>query len=345
MKTRENRKHDHIKYAMALPDGPLSNGFSQVHVVPNCLPEIKLSQISLATALPGIPTLEHPLIINAMTGGAQEATEINKQLAQVAKNTHSAMAVGSQYGSLKSNNYLDSFTIVRKENPQGIVFANVSPLASVAEGERAVDMLEAQALQIHLNVAQELAMEEGDRSFTGFLQHIEELATKISVPVIVKETGAGMAAKEIKALTNVGVNIIDVGGAGGTNFMAIEAARFSDTNKELCNWGLPTAITLLEAAKVMSDSQGIIATGGIRTGLEILKALILGAKAVGMAGNILKFLVDGGVDNATCEIHKLLHNLQDFMLLTGSKSIPQLTKVPVYFTGDVLAAQTALKNK
>ena len=342
MKTRENRKHDHIKYALALADGPLENGFSQVHVVPNCLPELNLSQISLATALPGIPTLEHPIIINAMTGGAQEAEEINKQLAQVAKLTHSAMAVGSQYGSIKSNNYLESFTVVRRENPQGIVFANVSPLATVCEGQQAVDMLEAQALQVHLNVAQELAMEEGDRNFTGFLKSIEALANNISVPIIVKETGAGMAAEQINALLNVGVNIIDIGGAGGTNFMAIEAARFPTTNTELRTWGLPTAISLLEAARVMSHNQGIIATGGVRTGLEVLKALILGANAVGMAGNILKFLVDGGVESAAGELVKILHNLQDFMLLTGCQAVPQLTKVPVYFTGEVLAARQAL---
>ena len=344
MKTRENRKHDHIKYALALSDGPLDNGFSQVHVLPNCLPEISLSQVSLATYLPGIRPLEHPLIINAMTGGTRESEEINKQLAQVAKNTHSAMAVGSQYGSIKSNNYLDTFTVVRKENPQGIIFANVSPLASVSEGQKAVDMLEAQALQIHLNVSQELAMEEGDRDFCGYLQRIEELATKITVPIIVKETGAGMAATQIKALLDVGVSIIDVGGAGGTNFMAIETARFKDTNRELCTWGLPTAISLLEAAKVRTKQQGIIATGGVRTALEMLKALILGANAVGMAGNILKFLVDGGVDNASTEIVKLLHNLRDFMVLTGCKNVPQLTKVPVYFTGEVLAAQQALNK-
>jgi isopentenyl-diphosphate delta-isomerase len=344
MKTRENRKHDHIKYALALADGPLSNGFSQVHVLPNCLPEIAREDVNLSTSLPGIPKLAHPLIINAMTGGTDEAEEINKQLAKVALNTQSAMAVGSQYGAIKTNNNLTSFTVVRKENPQGIIFANVSPLASVSEGQQAVDMLEAQALQVHLNVAQELAMEEGDRNFTGFLKRIEQLAGKITVPIIVKETGAGMAATQIKALTNVGVNIIDVGGAGGTNFMAIEAARFKETNQELCGWGLPTAISLLEAKGVLTKQQGLIATGGLRTGLDILKALVLGANAVGMAGNILKFLVDGGVDNATAEINSLLHNLKDFMVLTGSKTVPQLTQVPVYYTGEVYEALRTLNK-
>ena len=339
MKTRESRKLDHIKYALALSDGPCATGFAQVHVVPNCLPEINRKQVSLETCLPGIGTLKHPLLLNAITGGAEEVTSINRQLGQIAKETGCALAAGSQYGAIKSGKYAESFKVLRRENPQGIIFANVSALASVEEGQKAVDMLEAQALQIHLNVAQELAMEEGDRDFTGYLKNIEAMVKNVSVPVIVKETGCGMAKAELKTLTGIGVQLVDLGGMGGTNFMAIEAARYKKANQELQYWGLPTAISLLWAQEVLTKEQGIIASGGIRSSMDVLKALILGAKAVGMAGNILKALTDGGVENATQEINTLNEKLRDFMVLVGCKKISQLTKVPVYFTGDVESAR------
>lgn len=344
MNNRENRKNDHIKYALALPDGPKQTGFSDVHVMSNCLPEVDLAKVSLGTTLPGLRKLVHPFIINAMTGGAGNLTLINRQLAVVARETESAMAVGSQYGSIKSSNYEESFRVARLENPQGIIFANVSALATVSEGQKAVDMLEAQALEIHLNAAQELAMAEGDRNFSGYLKSIERLCNSLSVPVIVKETGCGMARKEIKALLNVGVKIIDIGGAGGTNFPAIEGVRYKDANQELNTWGIPTAISLLEAVAVCDKNTGIIATGGIRTAKDTLKALILGANAVGMAGNILKNLTDGGVAFAVEEINKLKRNLKDFMVLTGSTKISGLQKVPVYYTGEVFAARESLGN-
>jgi isopentenyl-diphosphate delta-isomerase len=342
--SRESRKNDHIKYALSLSDGPVKTGFSDIHVMSNCLPEVDLDRVSLATNLPGVQTLTHPFIINAMTGGAASLETVNRQLAIVAKETGSAMAVGSQYGSVKSHNYSDSFRVVRLENPQGIIFANVSALATVSDGQCAVDMVEAQALQIHLNAAQELAMAEGDRKFSGYLRAIEKLCHSLSVPVIVKETGCGMAKGEIKALLNVGVKIIDIGGAGGTNFPAIEGARFKGANQELSTWGIPTAISLLEAVAVCGKQQGIVATGGIRTAMDTLKALILGANAVGMAGNILKNLTDGGVEYAVEELNKLKHNLQDFMVLTGCKTISQLKDVPVYYTGEVLSAKQCLEN-
>ena len=338
---RVNRKNDHIKYALALSDGPLTSGFADMHVMHDCLPEINCDQVNLATCLADIKMV-NPFIINAMTGGADNLTTINRQLAIVARETSCALAVGSQYGSIKSGKYTDSFTVVRRENPSGIIFANVSALATVDEGQRAVDMLEAQALQIHLNVAQELAMQEGDREFSGYLKNIEQLCLHLNVPVIVKETGAGMARREVKTLFNLGVNAVDIGGSGGTNFPAIEAARCKATNCEITDWGISTVLSLYEAARAIGKQNGIVATGGIRTALDALKALILGANAVGMAGNVLKNLTDGGIETAVCEMHKLQSNLIDFMILTGCKKIEELPKVPVYFTGDTFMAMQCL---
>lgn len=343
MDSREARKSDHIKYALTLPDGPLTTGFEDVHVMHNCLPEINCETVSLATELAGIK-LEQPIIINAMTGGGAALVDINRKFAIIARETHCAMAVGSQYGAIITNSNWDSFKIVRQENPQGIIFANVSALAKVEEAQTAVDMVEAQALQIHLNVAQELVMAEGDRNFAGFLKSIEAICSKVAVPIIVKETGCGMARAQIKALINVGVRIIDIGGAGGTNFPAIEAARYKATEQTLIHWGIPTVISLVEAVHVLGKNNGIIASGGLRTATDFLKALALGANAGAMAGNLLRILSAGTVEESCARIFKLQSDLRDLMVLTGSKRVQDISRTPLYFTGELFQALESLKK-
>jgi len=342
MDDREARKSDHVKYALTLPDGPLTTGFDDVHIMHNCLPEINCETVSLATEIAGIE-LEQPIIINAMTGGGPTLGEINRKLAIIARETHCAMAVGSQYGAVITKENWDSFKIARQENPQGVIFANVSALAKVEQAQEAVDMLEAQALQIHLNVAQELVMAEGERNFVGYLKAIEDICSKLTVPIIVKETGCGMARAQIKALTNVGVNIIDVGGAGGTNFPAIEAARYKATDQALIDWGIPTVISLLEAVHVLGKNNGIVASGGLRSATDFLKALALGANAGAMAGNLLRILIAGSEEAGCTRIIKLQSYLRDLMVLTNSRRVQDISKTPVYFTGELFQALESLK--
>ncbi|MEA5091910.1 Isopentenyl-diphosphate delta-isomerase [bioreactor metagenome] len=344
MDSREARKIDHIKYALALPDGPLATGFSDVHIMHNCLPELNREAVNLATNLAGIQ-LERPIIINAMTGGGKALSDINRKIAIIARETHCAMAVGSQYGAIIDNTNWESYRIARKENPHGIIFANVSALATVDEAKTAVDMLEAQALQIHLNVAQELVMAEGDRDFSGFLSAIESICNKLTVPVIAKETGCGMARTQVKALVNAGVRIIDIGGAGGTNFPAIEAARYKETNHELNDWGIPTVISLLEAVQVFGKNNGIIASGGLRSASDCLKAFALGASAVAMAGNLLRILNEGSIEAGCAYLIRLQSDLRDLMVLTASERIQDIGKTSVYFTGDTFQAIESLKIK
>lgn len=344
MDSREERKNDHIKYALALPDGPLTTGFADVHILHNCLPEINRENVSLHTEVSGI-VLERPIIINAMTGGGAALSDVNQKLAIIARETHCAMAVGSQYGAVITKNNWDSFKIVRQENPKGVLFANVSALAKVEEAQTAVDMLEAQALQIHLNVAQELVMAEGDRDFTGLLRAIEAICNKLTVPVIAKETGCGMARAQIKALTEVGVSIIDIGGAGGTNFPAIEAARYKATDQELINWGIPTVISLLEAVSVLGKNNGIIASGGLRSATDFLKCFALGANAGAIAGNLLRVLYSGSIEAGCAMISKMYSDLLDLMVLTGSRRVRDVSKAPIYFTGEVFQAVECLNNK
>ena len=239
MKSRESRKIDHIKYALHLEDGPCATGFSDIQVFHRALPQADRRDIDLSTALPGIGTLAQPLVINAITGGAEAVKAINGELAAVARETGCAMAVGSQYGAVRKGMYEDTFAIARQVNPRGMLFANVSALASSDEARRAVDMIQAQALQIHLNSAQELAMEEGDRDFSHWLEQIEAVCARSEVPVIVKETGCGMAREDARRLLDCGVSILDTGGAGGTNFPAIEGCRYPEGNRGALPMGDP----------------------------------------------------------------------------------------------------------
>ena len=238
MKSRESRKLDHIRYALCVGDGPCASGFSDVHLLHHCLSGICRNEVDLTCLLPGLPALAHPIIINAITGGADAVAKINESLAIVARETGSAMAVGSQFGTVRTGLHRDSYTIVRKCNPKGLIFANLSAFASVEQAKAAIDMISADALQIHLNPAQELAMEEGDRDFSNCLSHIEAMVQGVGVPVIVKETGCGMAKKEAQDLLDVGVTLLDIGGAGGTNFPAIEHQRYPEGNEELSEWGI-----------------------------------------------------------------------------------------------------------
>lgn len=338
MKSRESRKLDHIKYALHLEDGPCATGFSDMRVLHNCLPQVDRRQVSLTTELTGIGKLEHPIIINAITGGAPQVQAINEKLAVVARETHCAMAVGSQYGAVRKGQYAETFSIVRKTYPEGILFANVSALASVEEAQRAVDMIGAQALQVHLNPAQELAMEEGDRDFTGWLRQIEAICKGVSVPVIVKETGCGMAAQQARQLIGCGVSILDTGGAGGTNFPAIELCRHPQANRELAQWGIPSALALLEVRAAKGWQQGIIGSGGIRTALDVFKAQVLGANAVGMAGNILQKLQQEGVEGTVRWIRQCLESVKDFYTLSGCNTVQELRQVRYYFTGELADA-------
>lgn len=345
MKSRESRKIDHIRYALQLGDGPCATGFSDVQILHRCLPQVNRSAGSLSTHLPGIGTLPHPLLLNAMTGGAGEVKAINASLALVARETHSAMAVGSQYGALVQKSHTDSFRIVRKINPQGIIFANVSPLATPEMALEAIDMIGAQGLQIHLNAAQELAMEEGDRDFSSWLDHIAAICAVSPVPVIVKETGCGMLAEDAKALLAAGVKILDTGGAGGTNFPAIEQLRHPGANSELSRWGIPSALSLLEVVSVTGWQEGVVASGGIRTALDIVKAQVLGANMVGMAGNLLHLVQKESPQKAIQWINNTLESVKDFYTLTGCTQAGALQTVRYYLSGNLAAAVAARSGR
>lgn len=330
---RQSRKLDHLKYAHELGDGPQQAGFSDLTLVHNCLPEVCWEEVGLETTVAGLP-LAHPVMINAITGGAVDVTEVNRQIARFASLTSSAMAIGSQYSALETKEVWESYEVARRIHNKGILIANLGAHASVSQARIAVDMIGADALQIHLNAAQEIMMAEGDRDFRNYLDQIAAIAAKIDVPVIVKEVGCGIACEQAACLRETGVAAIDIGGMGGTNFIAIETARSGHLDKDVVSWGTPTAISAFETIHVLPDSVDLIVSGGVRTPLDCVKGLAIGANAVAMASPVLRLLREYGTpEGAAHWLFAFLDQVKRYMVLTGSSSVCDLHTVPIVITG------------
>ncbi|OXM88283.1 type 2 isopentenyl-diphosphate Delta-isomerase [Paenibacillus rigui] len=333
------RKMEHVHHALNLGQSG-EQGFSDIKPVPNCLPESSTRLISLQTIIGGL-NLSSPIIINAMTGGAHETEEINRDLAIAARETGLAMAVGSQMAAIKNPEVASSYRVVREMNPNGFVFGNLGSEAAVEQAERAVEMLRADALQIHLNVMQELIMPEGDRDFQGMLERIRLIQEHLRVPLIVKEVGFGMTRESISLLCQAGVRVIDVGGSGGTNFAAIENARRTSPMDWLNEWGCTTAVSLIEATNALAASIGkgtpaamsLIGSGGIQGTMEACKALALGASAVGMAGAFLRTLRSNGREALIQQIERMHEELRLVMTAMGAQTIAELWQHPLVITG------------
>jgi isopentenyl-diphosphate Delta-isomerase len=331
--TRSERKWDHIRLALKTTNEH-QNSFEDITFVHRSLPNTSLAQINLSTKI-GELLLSSPIFINAMTGGGGTRTsKINQNLAMVAKETGLAMAVGSQMAAIKDSNEKESYRVVRRVNPDGIVIGNLGWEASVDQAKQAVEMVEANALQIHLNAVQELTMPEGDRDFNGALSRIEAIVNSVEVPVIVKEVGFGMGQETVKTLASIGITAVDVGGFGGTNFAKIENERRKEQSLSFFNqWGIPTAVSIVEAKNCQYPIT-VIGSGGIRTSLEIAKAISIGASGVGMAGVFLKTLLEDGVDTLIKKINVLHQELSIIMTALGASNLDELQSVPVIFRGD-----------
>ncbi|WP_100331431.1 type 2 isopentenyl-diphosphate Delta-isomerase [Bacillus xiapuensis] len=330
--TREQRKREHIEYALSTGQSRKA-GFDDVKFVHQSLPDVALADISLQTKIGGL-ILSSPIFINAMTGGGGRETErINGQLAEAAKEKGLAMAVGSQMSALKNKEERRTFQVVRQVNPKGVIWANLGSEATVGQAEAAVEMIEADALQIHLNSIQELAMPEGDRDFAGALERIQAIAEALTVPVFVKETGFGMGMETVQKLAALPVSAVDVGGFGGTNFAAIENARRSSALPFFNDWGITTAVSIVET-KCVSPSLPVMASGGIQSSLDAVKALSLGASGAGMAGRLLKILLEHGFEQLLAEIDRIHSDLQLMMCALGAKTIKELQQVPLVLTGE-----------
>ena len=330
---RERRKHEHIAAVRALADQGAS-GFQDVALLPVSASEVDLDEVTLDTSLLG-RAVSSPILVNAMTGGTDEAREINRRLASFAARHGLAMAVGSQTAALKDPSVSDTYTVTRRVNPSGVLIANVPMGASLRTAQMAVDLIEADLVQVHWNTAQELFMLEGDRQFRGMLAKLEEVASGVSVPVIAKEVGQGMTGTAARRFANCGVGGIDIGGVGGTNFVLIEAwRRGMEIDDEWKHWGIPTAASLGEVAGSVGSSVDIIASGGIRSGHDVAKALAMGATAVGVAGSLLRLVTQDNPDQRLEEWLAYIHGtLKMIMVLTGARTVAEMCARPVLILG------------
>ena len=314
-----------------MADGPAATGFEDLYLLNNSVPEVDLAQVNTGIVFLG-RELKMPLIINAITGRIREADELNRDLSQLARRKGLGMAVGSQVVAMHEKMPPESFRVVRRENPGGLVLANVSARSRFPVALKAVEMLEADGLQVHLNVPQELAMPEGDREFCGVLDNITELVKRSPVPVIAKEVGFGLSREAAERLIEAGVEYLDIGGRGGTNFIAIENRRGGLFGTELTEWGISTAVSLLEVLS-LSASVKVVASGGIRGALDAAKALALGAEMVGMAAPLLRMWQNGGLQVLEDWTEAFGYRLKAVMLMTGVSNMAELRNLPVLITG------------
>lgn len=332
-KTREKRKDEHIRYFISNNNSG-SNGFMDVVLQNNSLPNVDFSDVNTEYVFLD-KYIDSPLMINAMTGGTEYSGEINRKLSRLAVKYNIPIAVGSQTIAFDNPEAADTFKKVREINKDGIVIANLSANLNIDNVYKAIDMIDADAVQLHLNVVQEMCMAEGDRSFRGTLENIKEIVALSEVPVIVKETGFGMSFETAGKLYAAGVRYVDISGRGGTNFVSIESSRSIERDCSFVeNWGIPTAFSLLECRKANSDLF-VICSGGIVKPEEVIKALCMDADMVALGGAILRILVEQGYDAAEKYMGGLINGIKVLMLLLGAKDITELKNVPYLLKGEL----------
>lgn len=333
------RKRDHIRHTI---DGHTQydheTGFNTYRLIHNALPELALSEISTVVSI-GNKTCSMPVFVSSMTGGTVETGQVNRMIAEVCQDLDLPMGVGSQRIMLEDPSVTESFSLVRKSAPDIYIAANIGGVQirnSISSDHlrRLIDSIEANALIVHLNPLQELMQPEGDRDFTGILKGIEYLVNKTPVPIIVKETGAGINGATAKRLYNAGVRCIDIAGSGGTSWSKVESIRqqADKTFPIFDNWGIPTATCLREIQALNLKDIYLIASGGIRTSMDILKAIALGANMTALAQPIIRVIHESGQSGMQNYLLRLKHELSMGLLLMGVRSITELNSNYIYIS-------------
>lgn len=303
----------------------------EVELVHHSLPELRYSDIDVSTTVCG-KQLAAPIVITGMTGGVERAVGLNRCLATVAERHGLALGLGSQRPMLvdRSN---DVGYQLRDIAPTAMIIGNIGAVQAVslstAQADELVNRVGADALAVHMNPAQELIQDEGDRDFIGCTEAIGRLNADLSVPVIAKETGAGVGGATLSQLRRVGVQWVDVSGAGGTTWVGVEALRSrsdrSHIGELMWDWGTPTAVAISTATRAGFDCIG---SGGLRTGLDAARALALGARAAGMALPFLRAFEQGGEAMVERLVERLIDTIKCAMLLTGSKDLAAFRAAP-----------------
>lgn len=339
----EERKLRHIDVSLEKNvNTDISSGFQDIRLIHKAIPEIDLDEVNSEITFFG-KKLSAPLIISAITGGTDKAKKINEVLAKVAESKRIGIGVGSQRIAIEQPKTIPTFKIVRDNAPTTFVMGNLGcPQLSlgwgVPEAEKCIQMIEADALALHMNPLQEAVQVDGDTNYSGIYKKILELNSCVKTPLIMKETGAGVAWEDAIKMEKAGVSGLEISGVGGTSWSAVEYYIAKEVRKKemeylgeaLWNWGIPTAISVVETSQKTDLS--IIASGGIRTGIEIVKSIALGAHTAGVARPFLKKAVEGK-DALEDHIDNIIREIRIGMFLVGARNISELQSVPVLIMG------------
>ncbi len=333
----KDRKKEHLEIVVNKDVQHSYNYWDDFILLHNALPEMDMRDIDTSIELFG-KKLSMPLIIAGMTGGFEEAGIINEKLAQAAARYKIGMGVGSQRAGIEDGSVEESYAIVKKYAiPLKIANIGAPQLLewkdAIEKAERAIEMIDADVLAIHLNYLQEVIQPEGERNARGCLKKIDEIASSITTPVIVKETGAGISRETAEVLLDTDIVGIDVGGAGGTSFSAVEAYRAmkrgdriqEEMGKIFWDWGIPTPYSIMEIADLCRDAGiAVIATGGIRHGLDVARAIAIGADAAGAASVFLT------CDSIEEKMEVFIRSFKAAMFLTGCRNVEELEEVEIW---------------
>lgn len=344
----KQRKIEHVSVALGQDvSAPQRASWSDVQFVHQALPEVNLDDIDTSVTFLG-RTLRYPLFISSLTGGHPDVTNINRNLARAAQQYGLALGVGSQRAAIVNPDLAGSYTVTREQAPDAFLIANIGAPQLIPQSrheaftreqvQRAIDMIGANALAVHMNSLQEAAQPEGDRRAVGEAAALTSLTSWVSIPVIAKETGAGVCREQAILLRSCGVSAIDVGGAGGSSMAVMEAARSRSRGDERTmnigllyrDWGIATPICVVEAGVAELP---LISTGGVRNGLDIARALALGATLVGMGFPFLKAASESY--ETVCELlETVIAELKVAMQLSGASTIAHLRQVDIVLTSE-----------
>ncbi|MFW6228571.1 MAG: type 2 isopentenyl-diphosphate Delta-isomerase, partial [Alkalispirochaeta sp.] len=308
--------------------------FSEVHLLHRALPEINAADVDTSTVFLG-SSIAMPVFISSMTGGSEGAYQVNKDLAAAAQELGIPVGMGSIRILFRKPDVIEHF-LLKRYAPNVPVFANIGgvQLPELAHDEiyRMIERLEVDAIAVHLNPGQELAQPGGDVNFAGIFDEIRRFAAGSPVPVIVKETGFGIDPATVVRLLEGGATYVDIAGAGGTNWNRVESYRHEDPAigaavQEFDDWGIPTALILGALGR---NRRGVLASGGIRSGMDVLKAVALGAEAAGLALPFVRAVTDGGVPAAVAAGRQLQYVIRTGMALTGCTVLSGLREAPIW---------------
>jgi isopentenyl-diphosphate delta-isomerase len=336
MDSTQDRKDDHLRICLEedVQFRHCSNGFEKYRFDHCCLPELDWAEIDLGVKFLGKP-LAAPILISSMTGGTERAKVINYRLAEVAQAYQLAMGVGSQRVAFENPEVSDTFA-VRSLAPDILLFANLGAVQlnytyDIDHCRRVVDSLDADALILHLNPLQECIQTNGDRDFKGLLSKIAKICHQLPVPVIAKEVGNGISAKMAGQLIDAGISAIDVAGAGGTSWSKVESERSPNTlhqalGQTFADWGIPTADCIVQIRERYPELPSI-ASGGLRNGLDVAKAIALGADLAGLALPFLQAASES-LDALEQKVQLLQNELKTALFCTGNRTIADLHQNP-----------------